>query len=180
MDAPRLVLGTAWDFGTASYLAPFKGEIHDLRLWGGRCLTPGQVAELSADPWGMYRPIIPVIRGLNLSGVTPDTTPPTVTLVSPAEGQIAAGDEVVIDVTSTVGLRLVVLSLALPADAGSLALPSEVIYRSSTGFAPGYEGSTLNTITNGVRATMKRTAGWPRRTLRFDPDVVTTTGAINP
>lgn len=110
--------------------------------------------------------------------------PPTVTLVSPADGsQLAPNDAVVIDITvpAPATLRLVVLSVAFPTSDGDGSVrPTERIYSSSRGNDPMYPGVTIDTLPTGVRVTMKRLGGWPSRGLRFDPDVVTSAGAQNP
>lgn len=107
----------------------------------------------------------------------PDATPPTVDLVSPPDGsQIAAGDDVVIDITAPAGLVLIVLSVSFPLDG---LRPAEVVYSSSRGVHARYLGTTISSIADGVRVTMRRVGGWPATQLSFDPDVVTATGVLN-
>lgn len=114
---------------------------------------------------------------------TPTPATPTVTLVSPAQGQIAANDEVVIDITvpAPANLRLILLSVAFPL---APLRAAEVIYSSSRGASQPYSNVTTEDISddenNGVRVRMTRLGGWPATELRFDPDVVTTDGGENP
>lgn len=105
--------------------------------------------------------------------------PPTVTLVSPAEGEIIPSSVVVIDITSPSGLELVMLSLGFPDDGSGPPRAAEVIYSSSRGVGAMYQGTFVAPVASGVRVTMQRLGGWPGRSIRFDPDVVTKTGAIN-
>lgn len=120
--------------------------------------------------------------GFQVGGAAIIPEAPTVTLVSPAEGEIAANDEVVIDITvpAPATLQLVVLTVAFPLVP---MRPEEKVYSSSRGPTALYPGVVLEDITddenNGVRVTMKRLGGWPATELRFDPDVVTSAGAGN-
>lgn len=123
------------------------------------------------------------VDGFSIGGIVSAPATPTVTLVSPAEGQIAANDEVVVDITvpAPSNLRLVLLSVAFPL---APLRAAEVIYSSSRGASQPYSHVTTEDISddenNGVRVRMTRLGGWPATELRFDPDVVTTDGGENP
>jgi hypothetical protein len=80
---------------------------------------------------------------------------PTLALVSPAEGAIAADDALVIDVTADDALTLVALHAAL-GDSPVL----EPVYLGGA-WQAGYTASSAAAITGGMRFTLLRSGGWP-------------------
>lgn len=86
------------------------------------------------------------------SGVV-DTTPPTVSLVSPVSGSPTALQPVVVDVTDVVGLGRVLV-------VARLASGAEEVVHTGTRFALGYTGDRT-AITNGYRLSFVRRGGWP-------------------
>lgn len=103
------------------------------------------------------------------SGGGTDTTPPTVTLVSPGQGGIGPDSTIVVDVTDAGGLRLVVLSAEWP-DIGL----EEVINRGA--FSTKYAGSSMAPISGGMRLSFKRAGGFPEGTMKLHIDVVDQSG----
>ena len=88
-------------------------------------------------------------------GIPPDTTPPTIAVVSPVAGaSIATDTAFVVDVTDAIGLGLVVLTVEQPAGG-----PHEVVWLRDA-FASTYVASTRTAIANGYRFTIRRAGGW--------------------
>jgi hypothetical protein len=87
----------------------------------------------------------------------PDTTAPTVTLVSPADGsRIGRYRELVIDVTDTQPFTAI-LWITYPG-----STPDDLVYVGGWGFAKRYAvNSTVATIGGGYRYTLRREGGWP-------------------
>jgi len=100
----------------------------------------------------------PALVHLGTLVVTADTTPPTVTVVSPAVGTtISPTDALVIDVEDETSLQTSILmakylSAILPS-------PSEVIWDGSSFLYP-FTGSTRSSISGGWRYSITRTNGW--------------------
>jgi hypothetical protein len=97
------------------------------------------------------------VRWFEYTGAS-DTTPPTVTVVSPAVGTtISPTDALVIDVEDETSLQTSILmakylSAILPS-------PSEVIWDGSSFLYP-FTGSTRSSISGGWRYSITRTNGW--------------------
>lgn len=87
--------------------------------------------------------------------VVPDTTAPTVGLVSPADGaEITRTTPIVVDVTDAGGLATVFLWAEYPDG------EEEVVYRDGA-FSQRFRTSTRAGIADGGRYTLRRSGGWP-------------------
>lgn len=137
----------------------------------------------------------PVILSNNITFGTADTTPPTVTVVSPTPGvspgsaggfpadfQSARDTEVVLQITDVApGLSYVAVFATFDTDSGALFEP---VYR-RTGFVGKYSSlSSQRTIANGLELHLRRSGGWLTKTsgiaaMRFDVDAVDLAGNIS-
>lgn len=92
-----------------------------------------------------------------ISGDSPDTNLPVITIVSPIIGStILKSTSLVIDVTDNLGL-LVDVSIS----AELTSLPAEESVYSNSTFSNAYNASVRVGITNGFRFTINRNVGWP-------------------
>lgn len=96
---------------------------------------------------------------------TPDTTDPTVTLVSPsANSEIARTTPIVVDVTDEGGLAAVFVWIDYPVG------PPDLVHTGDAFTALFAGGSTRSSITDGYRFTLRREGGWPYApTVRIKP-----------
>lgn len=96
------------------------------------------------------------------TSTTADTTDPTVTLISPAEGTtLLPSTTVVVDVTDNSSFRRVLLAIQF----GGTGAPE--LAHDGDGFTTPYRGSTREVISGGWRYTLARNGGWPAA-LRLD------------
>jgi hypothetical protein len=92
-----------------------------------------------------------------------DTTPPTVTYVNPLPGsQIRSDSIITIDVTDNSG-GFATIQLRVQYRSAVPALPTETIYSGDSAgeFEVFYKGSTVSSITDGLRFVIDRDEGWP-------------------
>lgn len=88
----------------------------------------------------------------------PDSSSPTVTLVSPPVGsRLQRGTAIVIDVTDPSGLAAVCMWAEYEAG----GFPDDIIHNGERFSAQCREGSTREAIANGYRYTIRRAGGWP-------------------
>jgi hypothetical protein len=128
-------------------------EPQHIPLWGLE-LYPGDRLELRA----MLGPDIGQVINVAMAAVEESMAggaAPTIALVSPAEGAIAADDALVIDVTADDTLALVTLHVAL--GDSPVAVP---VYLSGA-WQAGFTASSAAAITGGLRFTIRRSGGWP-------------------
>lgn len=91
---------------------------------------------------------------LGEEAVTP--SPPVVTLITPAEGEIAADTPIVIEVTDADGFAALIVVAEMP------AVEIADVVHDGTEFKPAYAaGSTREAIANGWRYTILRRSAWP-------------------
>jgi len=101
---------------------------------------------------------IDVVQVGGITPPAPDTTPPTVTYVSPTPGaQLDVDGSVVVDVTDNLDrLARAIFALAI-AETGVTELVHD-----GTAFTARYvAGSTRSAIADGYRFELRRTGGWP-------------------
>ncbi len=101
------------------------------------------------------------LRGIVTASAAPaptvDVTPPVVLFVTPLDGNIAAGEAAVFDVTeeSDAGIFVAFVWTILESTGDT-----EVIH-DGTNFTARYSFSIRETITGGFRYTVRRVGGWP-------------------
>lgn len=99
---------------------------------------------------------------------SPGTTPPTVTLIAPADTsriRRSSTTPIVVEVTD-LDEGVAAVFVWVEYDQGR----TEVV-RGAQGFVSFFAGSSVETITNGLRFSIRRSGGWPSATVRlhFDP-----------
>lgn len=98
-------------------------------------------------------------------------TPPTITLVSPPEGQLDSESTIVIDVTDSDGFATIRLDFEIP---------SRDVYDvvwNGVEFVGKYTNSTREQIDDTYRFHIRRNAGWPALDVKIHGDAVDSLGA---
>lgn len=110
---------------------------------------------------------------------TPANTAPVVTLVSPPPGSpLAPNDSVVFDVTDANGALFSLVAFRVRFLATDVR---EVVYDKDDpagAWSTNYAGSSITTITNGFRLTLRRRGGWPGGGIGLLPRVIDQSGSV--
>lgn len=139
-------------------------EPQHIPLWGTE-LYPGDRLELRSGLGPDLGQVISVAMAAVEESLAGGEAP-TIALVSPAEGAIAADDALVIDVTADDALALVTLLVALGDD--PVLAPAYL----AGAWQAGFTASTSATITGGTRFTIRRSGGWPAGTVQTSAHAV--------
>lgn len=157
-DAPLMAVGHFVAAGGHSI------EPQHIPLWGAE-LYPGDRLELRS----MLGPDLGQVISVAMAAVEESMAggaAPTIALVSPAEGAIAADDALVIDVTADDALALVTIFVAL--GDSPVLVP---VYVAGV-WQAGFTASSSAAITGGTRFTIRRSGGWPAGTVQTSAHAV--------